>query len=147
MTSYFAKKNPERFFEMGIAEQNMVSTAVGLAATGKIPFCNSFAVFLSCKACDQVRIGVALANMNVKLVGSSAGLSDEEDGATHQSVEDVAIMRSLPNLTVLTPSDSIETRKMTEYIAKHKGRPEKKDNGDYFTSSFRHDGGGKDLDS
>ena len=121
MTSYFSKKYPERFSEIGIAEQNMVSAAVGLATTGKIPFCNSFAVFLTCKVYDQVRIGVAWAKTNVKLVGSSAGLSDEEDGATHQSFEDVAIMRALPNMVVLTPSDSIETRKMTEYIAEYKG--------------------------
>ncbi|GEA15702.1 transketolase [Moorella sp. E308F] len=112
---------PERHFEMSIAEQNMVSVAVGLALGGKIPFVHSFAVFLTGRAYDQIRVGVALARSNVKLIGSSAGLSDYGDGATHQSVEDVALMRALPNMTVIVPSDATETAKATRAIAKYEG--------------------------
>ncbi|KLU63040.1 1-deoxy-D-xylulose-5-phosphate synthase [Peptococcaceae bacterium CEB3] len=112
---------PERHIEMSIAEQNMVSVAVGLALGGKIPFVHSFAVFLSGRAYDQIRVGVALAKANVKLIGSSSGFSDYGDGATHQSVEDVAIMRSLPNMTVIVPADATETAKATEAIASYRG--------------------------
>lgn len=121
MTCYFEEKFPNRFFEMGIAEQNMVSVGVGLALTGKTVFCNSFSVFITGRAYDQVRVGLALSKSNVKLVGSSAGLSDDDDGATHQSIDDISIMRSLPNMVILVPLDAIETKKMTEYISKYKG--------------------------
>lgn len=112
---------PERHFEMSIAEQNMVSVAIGLALGGKIPFVHSFAVFLTGRAYDQIRVGVALARTNVKLIGSSAGLSDYGDGATHQSVEDVALMRALPNMTVIVPADATETIKATRAIARYEG--------------------------
>ena len=121
MTCLFEKEFPGRFFEMGIGEANMTSFAGGLALTGKIAFTNSFAVFASGRAFDQIRQGVSIPKLNVKIVGSSAGLSDFGDGATHQSVEDVAIMRAIPNMTVLVPADGIETRKMTRKIAEHNG--------------------------
>jgi transketolase len=121
MTCLFEKEFPERFFEMGIGEANMTSFAGGLSLTGKIAFTNSFAVFASGRAYDQIRQGISIPKLNVKIVGSSAGLSDFGDGATHQSVEDVAIMRAIPNMTVLVPVDGIETRKMTRKIAEYKG--------------------------
>lgn len=121
MTCLFEKEFPERFFEMGIGEANMTSFAGGLSLTGKIAFTNSFAVFASGRAFDQIRQGIGIPKLNVKIIGSSAGLSDFGDGATHQSVEDIAIMRAIPNMTVLAPVDGIETRKMTRKIAELKG--------------------------
>lgn len=118
---YMEKQIPERFFEMGIAEQNMVSTAAGLSLTGKIPFVNSFCVFAAGQPFNQIRQGIALPKLNVKIVGSSSGLSDFGDGATHQSIEDVAIMRSIPNMVVINPVDSFETKKATRAIANYKG--------------------------
>ncbi len=121
MSCYFEEAFPKRFFEMGIAEANMTSFAAGLALTGKIPFTNSFAAFAAGRSYDQIRQGVCLPNLNVKIVGSSAGLSDFGDGSTHQTVEDIAIMRAIPNLTVLVPADAVETRKMTRAMAAHRG--------------------------
>ena len=121
MTCLFEQEFPERFFEMGIGEANMTSFAAGLSLTGKIAFTNSFAVFASGRAFDQIRQGISIPKLNVKIVGSSAGLSDFGDGATHQSVEDVAIMRAIPNMTVLVPADGIETKKMTEKIVDYNG--------------------------
>ncbi len=118
---YLGEKYPERFFEMGIAEQNMVSAAAGLSLVGKIPFVNSFAIFATGRPYDQIRQGVALPNLNVKIAGSSCGLSDYGDGATHQAIEDIAIMRSIPNMTVVAPVDSIETRKAVRTIADYEG--------------------------
>ena len=121
MTCLFEKEFPERFFEMGIGEANMTSFAGGLSLTGKIPFTNSFAVFAAGRAFDQIRQGVSIPKLNVKIVGSSAGLSDFGDGATHQSVEDVAIMRAIPNMTVLVPMDANETRLMTRKMVEYRG--------------------------
>jgi transketolase len=121
MTCYFEQAFPKRFFEMGIAEANMTSFAAGLALTGKIPFTNSFAVFAAGRAYDQIRQGVCIPRLNVRIIGSSAGLSDFGDGATHQSVEDVAIMRAIPNMTVLVPADGSETRTMTRAMADYQG--------------------------
>jgi len=121
MTCLFEKEFPNRFFEMGIGEANMTSFAGGLSLTGKIAFTNSFAVFAAGRAYDQIRQGIGIPKLNVKIVGSSAGLSDFGDGATHQSVEDAAIMRAIPNMVVLVPMDGIETRKMTRKIAEYKG--------------------------
>jgi len=121
MSCYFQDAFPERYFEMGIAEQDMTSFAAGLSLTGKIPFVNSFAVFASGRNYDQIRQGICIAKLNVKIIGSSSGLSDFGDGATHQSVEDLAIMRAIPNMTVLEPADGIETRKMVRTIAEYKG--------------------------
>jgi transketolase len=117
MSCYFEEAFPGRFFEMGIAEANMTSFAAGLALAGKIPFTNSFAVFAAGRAYDQIRQGICIPGLNVKIVGSSAGLSDYGDGSTHQAVEDVAIMRAIPNMTVLVPADGIETRALTRAMA------------------------------
>ena len=114
MSCLFQQAFPERYFEMGIAEQNMTSFAAGLSLTGKIACINSFAVFATGRNFDQIRQSICTANLNVKINGSSAGLSDFGDGASHQSVEDIAIMRALPNMTVLVPADGLETKKAVE---------------------------------
>ncbi|MCU0379266.1 MAG: transketolase family protein, partial [Bacteroidales bacterium] len=121
MTCLFQDAIPDRFFEMGIAEQNMVSTAAGLAISGKIPFVNSFAVFSTGRVYDQIRQSVCLGKVNVKIMGSSCGLSDYGDGATHQGIEDIALMRAIPNMTVLAPADGIETRKVIEAAVEYNG--------------------------
>ncbi|HDR90476.1 MAG TPA: transketolase family protein [Bacteroidetes bacterium] len=121
MTTLFQEAFPERFFEMGIAEQNMVSTAAGLAISGKIPFVNSFAVFSTGRVYDQIRQSVCLGKVNVKIIGSSCGLSDFGDGATHQSIEDVGLMRLIPNMTVLAPVDGNETRRAVEAAVDYNG--------------------------
>lgn len=118
---HFQKKYPERFFEMGIAEANMTSFAAGLSLTGKIPVTNSFAVFAAGRAYDQIRQGVAIPALNVKVVGSSAGFSDFGDGATHQSIDDVAIMRAIPNMTVLVPADGPQVASMVKWMIDHDG--------------------------
>ena len=110
MSNMFQAVFPERYFEMGIAEQNMLSTAAGLALSGKIVFANSFAVFVSGRAYDQIRQTISIGKLNVKICGSSAGFSDFGDGSTHQAVEDVAVMSAIPNMTVFTPCDAEETR-------------------------------------
>ncbi|MDD4169716.1 MAG: transketolase family protein [Desulfotomaculaceae bacterium] len=105
----FGQNFPERFFDMGVAEQNMIGTAAGLAAAGKIPFCSSFAIFASGRAFEQVRNSVAYTSVNVKIGASHAGITVGEDGGSHASVEDIAIMRVLPNMTVFVPADAVET--------------------------------------
>ncbi len=121
MTNLFQEAFPDRFFEMGIAEQNMVSTAAGLAISGKIPFINSFAIFSTGRVYDQIRQSVCLGKINVKIMGSSCGLSDYGDGATHQGIEDMALMRVIPNMTVLAPADGFETKKIIEAAVEHEG--------------------------
>jgi len=121
MGKLFEEAYPSRHFEMGIAEANMLSVAAGLSTTGKIPFANSFAVFVAGRAYDQIRQTIAIGKMNVKIVGSSAGLSDFGDGATHQSIEDMAIMQAIPNMTVICPADANETRAATRAIARYDG--------------------------
>lgn len=121
MTSIFAKKFPERFFDMGIAEANMMSVAAGLATTGKIPFASTFAVFATKRAADQVSSSIAYPGLNVKICATHAGLSVGEDGATHQAIEDVTIMRAIPGITVLSPCDATETKAIIEYAAAHEG--------------------------
>ena len=108
MSILFKNEFSDRYFEMGIGESNMASFAAGLAVSGKTPFINSFAVFTTGRCYDQIRQSICTANLNVKIGGSSAGLSDFGDGATHQAIEDIAIMRALPNMTVLVPADCIE---------------------------------------
>jgi transketolase len=121
MGKLFEAEFPERHFEMGIAEANMTSVAAGLAQTGKIPFTNSFAVFAAGRAYDQIRQSIAIGKLNVKICGSSSGLSDFGDGATHQAIEDLAIMRALPNMTVICPADSNETVQAVKAITEMNG--------------------------
>lgn len=109
MGKMFEAAYPDRHFDVGIAEANMTSVAAGLARSGLIPFTNSFAVFAGGRAFDQIRQTIAIGNLNVKICGSSSGLSDFGDGATHQCVEDMAIFRAVPNMTVLCPADANET--------------------------------------
>lgn len=112
---------PERHIEMGIAEANMASVAGGLSRVGKIPFINSFAVFAAGRAYDQIRQSISIGKLNVKICGSSAGCSDFGDGATHQSIDDIAYMRVIPNMTVLVPADANEAVEMTKYMAASQG--------------------------
>jgi transketolase len=121
MSCLFQQAFPHRYFEMGIAEQNMTSFAAGLAVSGKIAFTNSFAVFSSGRSYDQIRQSISTAKLNVKINGSSAGLSDFGDGATHQAIEDIAIMRAIPNMTVLVPMDAVETKKIVKAAVEHEG--------------------------
>jgi transketolase len=121
MSNMFQAAFPERFFEMGIAEQDMLSTAAGLAVGGKIPFVSSFAVFVTGRAYDQIRQTIAIGKLNVKICGSSAGFSDFGDGSTHQAIEDVAIMNAIPNMTILTPCDAEETRQAVRAAVKTRG--------------------------
>lgn len=121
MGKMFEEKYPERHFEIGIAEANMTSIAAGLAQTGKIPFTNSFAVFAGGRAFDQIRQTIAIGKLNVKICGSSSGLSDFGDGATHQCVEDMAMFRSVPNMTVICPADANETVEAVKAIAEMNG--------------------------
>ena len=117
-TNEFAKVFPNRFFDMGIAEQDMVSTAVGMARMGKVPFATTFAVFVAGRAYDQIRMGVAYAKSNVKLIGTHSGITVGEDGATHQMLEDIALMRALPNMKVFSPCDDRETKEVIKAISK-----------------------------
>ncbi|MGB9791820.1 MAG: transketolase family protein [Thermacetogeniaceae bacterium] len=110
-TADFAKVFPERFFDMGIAEQNMMGVAAGLALAGKIPCVSTFAVFATGRAFDQIRNSIAYPGLNVKIVATHGGITVGEDGASHQSVEDIALMRALPNMTVVVPADAVETEK------------------------------------
>lgn len=121
MSYMFKEAFPERCFEMGIAEQNMISTAAGLALAGKTAFAGTFAVFASGRAYDQIRCSVAIPGANVKICGSSCGLSDFGDGKTHQSVEDANIIRAMPNMTVLNPCDAVETKKILKAMVQYKG--------------------------
>jgi transketolase len=120
MTTFFAEKVPQRFFNVGIAEAGMIDTAVGFALGGMIPFANTFAALLL-RATEQIRTCVAYADTNVKIVGSFAGLSNFKDGPTHHSIMDVAVLRAMPNMTILVPSDSIEAKKMIPLVAEHEG--------------------------
>ncbi|GHV94639.1 transketolase [Spirochaetia bacterium] len=121
MSTLFKDAFPERYFEMGIAEQNMASVSAGLALSGKIPFYSTFAVFAAGRAYDQIRCSIAIPKANVKICGSSCGLSDFGDGKTHQSVEDANILRAIPNMTVLNPVDAVETAKMMKAIVAYNG--------------------------
>jgi len=121
LTSYFAKRHPTRFFNLGVTEASMVDVGVGLALGGKIPFVNTFAALLTLRACEQIRTCVAYANANVKLVGGFAGISDYKDGPTHFAINDVAIMRAIPNMLVVSPGDNLEAAKMVKLLAEHDG--------------------------
>jgi len=117
MTRFFAREFPERFFECGIAEQNMIGIAAGMAAAGKIPFASTFAVFVPGRCFDQVRMSIAQPGLNVKLVTTHGGLSVGEDGTSHQSIEDLSLICSLPGFTVIVPADAIETTEAVKVAA------------------------------
>ena len=120
-TVWVRDQYPEHFLDMGIAEQDMVGTASGLALGGIIPFASTYGVFLAGRAWDQIRTTVCYNNLNVKLAGAHAGISVGPDGATHQALEDVALMRVLPNMTVVVPCDAVETEKATLALAEREG--------------------------
>ena len=120
-TKFFAKEYPERFFNVGIAEQDLIATASGLALTGKIPFAAAFAVFITGRAYDQIRMSVCYQKANVKIIGTHGGITVGEDGATHQALEDVALMRELPNMTVIVPADCRECEQVLDYAVEHNG--------------------------
>ncbi len=121
MTQFFEKKFPERHFNMGIAEQDMVDTAAGLAMAGKLPIACSFSIFLTGLAWQQIRNGICYPNLNVKLFGSHGGIQIGEDGATHQALEDFAVMRVIPNMKVFCPADAVEMKKMIPVILEDYG--------------------------
>ena len=120
-TADFGKKYPERFFNMGIAEANLIGTAAGLAAAGKIPFASTFAIFAVGRAFEQVRNSIAYPKLNVKIAATHSGITVGEDGGSHQAIEDVAIMRAVPNMVVLVPADGEETRQVILAAAKYNG--------------------------
>ena len=120
-TSLFEKEFPDRFINVGIAEQNMIGISAGLATTGKIPFASTFAMFAAGRAYDQIRNSVAYPKLNVKICGTHAGVTVGEDGATHQMLEDLSLMRSIPNMIVLCPSDDVQTRWAIKEMAKIDG--------------------------
>ncbi len=120
-TGKFAKAFPDRFFNLGVAEQDMIGTAGGLALAGKVPFASTFAIFETGRAWEQIRQTICYSNLNVKLVATHSGITVGEDGASHQAIEDVALMRVLPNMTVIVPSDGYETIKVIETIADYYG--------------------------
>lgn len=117
-TNLFAKEFPNRFFDMGIAEQNMISTAAGMATCGKIPYASTFAVFAAGRAYDQIRNSVCYPKLNVKICATHAGITVGEDGATHQMIEDISLMRTLPNMTVISTSDDLQTKWAVKEISK-----------------------------
>ena len=120
-TSLFEKEFPDRFINVGIAEQNLIGISAGLATTGKIPFASTFAMFAAGRAYDQIRNSVAYPKLNVKICGTHAGVTVGEDGATHQMLEDLSLMRSIPNMTVLCPSDDTQTKWVIKEMAKFDG--------------------------
>ena len=120
-TNIFAKELPERFFDIGIAEANMMGTAAGLATCGKIPYASTFAVFAAGRAYDQIRNSICYPNLNVKICATHAGITVGEDGATHQMLEDISMMRTLPNMIVMSTSDDIQTKWAVKEISKING--------------------------
>lgn len=120
-TSIFAKEFPDRFINVGIAEQNLMGISAGLAAYGKIPFASTFAVFAAGRAYDQIRSSICYPNLNVKICATHAGITAGEDGATHQMLEDISLMRTMPNMQVFSPSDDIQTKWLIEEISKIQG--------------------------
>jgi transketolase len=121
MSSYFAERFPQRFFNVGVTEASMVDVGVGLALGGKVPFVNTFAALLTLRGCEQIRTCVSYAETNVKLVGNYAGVSDYKDGPTHFATNDITLMRSMPNMIVLVPADNAEAAAFVPIIAEHDG--------------------------
>ena len=120
-TQMFAKEFPERFFNAGIAEQDMMCTAAGLACTGKIPFVSTFAMFASGRAWDQIRNTICYSKLNVKICATHGGITVGEDGASHQPLEDISLMRSIPEMTVIVPADAEETKQAVQFAAEYAG--------------------------
>lgn len=120
-TNLFKKEFPDRFFDMGISEQDMLSTAAGISTCGKIPYVSTFAVFAAGRAYDQIRNSICYPNLNVKICATHSGITVGEDGATHQMLEDISMMRTLPNMTVISPSDDIQTKWAIKEISKIDG--------------------------
>ena len=120
-TSYFAKKYPDRFFDCGIAEGNMMAIAAGLAASSKIPFASTFAMFAAGRAYEQVRNSIGYPHLNVKIGATHAGITVGEDGASHQCLEDIALMRTIPGMVVMSPSDDVEARACVKAAASYVG--------------------------
>ena len=120
-TAKFGKKYPERFFNMGVAEANMMNTAAGLATCGKIPFVSSFSIFATGRAWEQIRNTICYSGLNVKIVATHSGVSVGPDGASHQCIEDLSLMRTIPTMTVIEPCDAVETRKSILAAVDHKG--------------------------
>lgn len=119
--NWFKKEFPERFFGLGVAEQDMIGTAAGFALMGKIPFACTFGVFASGRAWDQIRVSIAYMNLNVKIIGTHGGISVGPDGATHQALEEISLMRILPNMTIIVPCDALEAKRATIESATLKG--------------------------
>jgi len=120
-TSTFAKAFPERFFNVGIAEQDLITTSLGLSLTGKIPFCATFAVFATGRAYDQIRNSVCYQKANVKIIGAHGGITVGEDGASHQALEDIALMRCIPNMTVISPADYEQAKQAVKFASEYDG--------------------------
>ncbi len=120
-TIQFKKEFPERFFDMGVAEQNLIGTAAGLSLAGKVPFASTFAIFATGRAYDQLRNTVCYSRLNVRVVSSHAGLTVGEDGGSHQALEDIALARVLPEMTVIVPADAVETQAVLEYSMEYHG--------------------------
>ncbi|MBI5287274.1 MAG: transketolase family protein [Deltaproteobacteria bacterium] len=120
-TNVFAKRFPERFFNMGVSEADMMGTAAGLASAGKIPFASTFAIFASGRAWEQVRQSIAYPGLNVKIVATHGGITVGEDGASHQALEDIALMRAIPGMTVIVPADAVETKGVIKELVEYKG--------------------------
>ena len=120
-TQLFKKEIPERFFDMGISEQDMLATAAGLASVGKVPFAASFAVFATGRAYDQIRNSICYPEFNVKIIGTHGGVTVGEDGASHQALEDISLMRGLPNMSVIVPADCRECREVIKFAAENYG--------------------------
>lgn len=120
-TNLFAKEFPNRFFDMGIAEQNMITTAAGMSTCGKIPYASTFAIFAAGRAYDQIRNSICYPKLNVKICATHAGITVGEDGATHQMIEDISLMRTIPNMTVISTSDDLETKWAVKEASKING--------------------------
>ena len=148
-TVIFAKEFPERFFDMGIAEQDMMATAAGLAREGKIPFASTFAMFATGRTYDQIRNSIAYPEFNVKIVATHGGITVGEDGASHQALEDITLMRAIPNMTVIVPADCKECEEVIKYAAAHKGpmyiRIARTNVPDIFDENYKFDLKGKIL--
>lgn len=148
-TAMFGKEFPERFFDMGIAEQDMIATAAGLASQGKTPFASTFAMFATGRTYDQIRNSIAYPQFNVKIVATHGGITVGEDGASHQALEDVALMRNIPHMTVIVPADCRECEEVIKYAANNKGpmyiRIARTNVPDVFDENYKFDLKGKVL--